>query len=270
MFKSLYRSQSHPDRRLNETVMNGKGVIVTVIILILYQTVIADGLGYALVWFNQVMGTSFGMVELNLAVELFTMALLVFFFGRFYWENLVTFFREFKAVYIWAPLACYAISMAGNMVVQIILMMIRGESQSTSNNDAINDMLVQSPLQVILITVILAPILEETIFRAGLCRSLTSNKNYFVKAIGFIISVSIFAFMHVYQFAFFATDASGAVYLTFNANEFLSILSYLPMSIALAVCSYLCKNFWGSVICHMLTNGIAVTLMLLMSLMEHI
>lgn len=268
MFKSLYRIQEHPDRRFGEAVMNGKGAIVIILILLLYQTVIAEGLSYAIWWFNMLMGTNFGVVELNLAVELATISLLVFFFGRFYWVNLKNFFREFKAVYIWAPIACYAIALAGNMVAQMILMLIRGESQSTTNNDIINDMLLQSPLQIILVTVILAPILEETIFRAGLCRSLTSHKNYFVKAIGFIISVFIFAFMHVYQYAFFATDASGAVYLTFNANEFLSILSYIPMSISLAVCSYICKNFWGSVICHMITNGIAVALLLLMNLAE--
>ena len=35
-----------------------------------------------------------------------------------------------------------------------------------------------------------------------------------------------------------------------------------------AVCATVCKNFWGSVMCHMLTNGVAVSLMLLLMLFK--
>lgn len=269
MFKSLYKTCEHPDRKYGETVLNAKGAIVALLIFIFYQFILAEILSFALSWSNQIMGTNFGTIELNLFLQITTIVIMLFFFGRFYWENLKTFFKEFKAVYIWAPIACYAISLAGNMVVQILLMIIRGgEMQTTSNNTLVNDMLLQNPVPMILVTVIFAPLVEETIFRAGLCRPMTASKNYFVKALGFIISAGVFALMHVWQFAFFATDANGAIYLTFNANEFLSILTYLPMAICFAVCSYLCKNFWGSVICHAMSNAIAVVLMLLLSLMQ--
>ncbi len=267
MFKSLFKTYEHSDRRLGEAVLNAKGAIIAVIIYILSQTVIGEVLVYAMGWSNENMGTNFGSVELNLVLQLITTALLLFFLARFYWENLKTFFKEFKLVYLWAPIACYVISLAGNMAVQMLLFLIRGNIESTSNNNLVSDMVATNPIPMILVTVIFAPLVEETIFRAGLCRPLTASKNIFVKILGFAISVFIFALLHVYQYAFFATDANGATYLTFNADEFLSILTYIPMGVGFAACSYLCKNFWGSVICHMITNGVAVSLMILLSLL---
>ena len=125
-------------------------------------------------------------------------------------------------------------------------------------------LLSQYPLQLILLTVVVAPITEEAIFRAALSRPMTAAKSGLVKAIGFTLSIFLFAFFHIYQYAFFTTDASGAVYLTFNFDEFLSILVYIPMSIGLTLCSCLGKNYWCSVICHFITNSTAVLLMLAM------
>lgn len=267
MFSSFYRMQKHDDRRLEEAVLNWKGVFFMLLVVVLQQG-LAEGLSYAFNYTNTYYGTNFGNMELNLFLDLGTLAMMVFFFGRFYWENLKRLFTEFKAVYLWAPIACYFTAMAGSYVVQILLFLIRGEIQDTSNNEIVTDMLMEYPWQLLLLTVFVAPITEESIFRAALCRSMTSHKNILVNIIGCVLSVSLFSLMHVYQFAFFATDASGITYLTFNANEFLSILSYIPMAVAFVACSYLCKNFWGSVACHMITNGVAVGVMLLTSLLN--
>lgn len=263
----MYKTCEHPDRKIGEAVLNVKGVIVSLIIYLLSETVLLYGLGYIIRWVNDSFGTNFGNVELNVAYQLITIVLLVVFLGRFYWENLKAFFKEFKAVYVWAPIVCYILAFFGNIIANVLLTIIRGDV-STSNNETINEMMMQNPVPMILVAVVLAPILEETIFRAALSRSMTASKNYFVKALGFVIPVFLFALLHVWQYAFLGTNADGGVYLTFNANEFLSIISYIPMGIGFGLCSYLCKNFWGSVFCHMLNNGIAVLMMILMSMMN--
>lgn len=268
MFQSLYRIQQYPDRRYGEAVLNWKGAVIMILVWI-SQQFIAEAVNIMIYFINANFNRNYGMVELNLFTDLATLGLLIFFFGRFYWENLRAFFKEFKGIYIGAPILCYIGAMFLNYIVQMILYMIRGSAESTSNNELVGDLLVQQPLTLILLTVGLAPIIEESIFRAGLFRPMSTSKNYFVKSLGYILSVFFFALMHVYQYAFFATDANGAVYLTFNANEFLSILVYIPMAIGFAVCAVFCKNFYGSVICHMITNGIAVTLMLLLSLLQN-
>ena len=267
MFKSLYKTHEHPNRRIGESVLNFKGVIVTLIVYILSNTVLLYGMGYAIKWLNGNFGTSFGNLELNLAYQLVTMGLLILFIGRFYWDNLKAFFKEFKAIYVWLPIVCYLFAFVGNIVASIILLLIRGEA-STSNNEAVNGMLAENPVATIVVAVILAPILEETVYRAALSRPMTASKNYFVKTLGFVIPVFLFALLHVWQYAFLGTDANGGIYLTFNANEFLSIISYIPMGISFVVCSYFCKNFWGSVFCHILNNSLAAGMMILMSMIN--
>ena len=203
-----------------------------------------------------------GVMEVNMIVNAGALLLMVFFFGGFFWNNLKSFFREFKAIYIWLPITCYFCSTIANVIIQMVLAMVRGELQSTSNNAIVMQLAEQYPLQIILLAVIIAPITEESVFRAALSRSMTASRRGWIRVLGVVLSVFLFAFFHVYQFVFFATDASGAIYLTFNMNEFLSILVYLPMAIGFVLCSYLGKNYWCSVFCHMLTNGIAVLLML--------
>jgi len=259
MFKSLYRLHQNEGRLQPEAVLNGKGVIVMLLIFLAQQfgaegiALLADRMGYTL-----------GLMEINMIVDIGALILMVLFFGRFFFENLKNFFKEFKAIYIWLPIVCYFCSTFANVLVNLILGMIRGELQGTSNNELVIEMLNKDPIPLILLTVVFAPILEESVFRAALSRPMTAHRNWFIKTLGFVLSVALFAFMHVYQFVFFATDASGAVYLTFNANELLSIAVYIPMAIGLTVCSALGKNYWCSVICHVITNGFAVGLMLLM------
>lgn len=266
MFKSFYRIQDHEDRRLGEAVLTGKGVFFMLLVWVLQQ-VLAEVMAYFSDSIGAALGMEIGIMELNFAVDIAALVLMLFFFARFYWENLKRVFKEFKAVYIWAPLACYAMALVGNMVVSVLLLLIRGEVQEASNNQIVGDMLQEYPWQLIVLTVAVAPFIEESLFRAALCRSMTARGKVLGHIFGCLLSVGLFSLMHVYQFAFLGTNPDGTVFLTFNANEFLSILNYIPMAVAFVACSYLCRNFWGSVVCHMITNSIAVVIMLLSSLL---
>ena len=258
MFKSLYRQHQNNVRLQPEAVLTGKGVIV-MLLLFLVEQLAAEGLSVL----SQLFNLNLGLMEINMIINCGVLLLMFLFFGGFFIENLKNFFREFKAVYIWLPIVCYFCSSIANLIIQIILGLVRGEIQNTSNNALVMQLINQYPLQLIVLTVLIAPITEEAVFRAALSRSMTASSKSWVKVMGFVLSIFFFAFFHIYQFAFFATDASGAVHLTFNLNEFISILVYVPMAVGLTLCSFFGKNYWCSVICHMLTNGIAVMLMLL-------
>ena len=259
MFKSLYRLHRNTDRLQPEAVLTGKGVFV-MLLLFLAEQLGAECLSLLIGLYD----LPLGVMEINVIVNGGVMLLMFLFFGSFFIHNLKTFFSEFKAIYIWLPVACYFCATFANVVIQLLLAIARGELQNTSNNAIVMQLLGQYPIQIILLTVLSAPITEESVFRAALCRPMTASAKTWVRVMGFVLSIFFFAFFHVYQFAFFATDASGAVYLTFNFNEFLSILVYMPMAAGLAVCSFFGKNYWCSVVCHMLTNGIAVLMLLLM------
>ena len=258
MFKSLYRMHQNSDRLLPEAVLTGKGVFVMLLIF-LGEQLGAEAISLLAKLYN----LPLGIIGINMIVNVGSLLLMILFFGGFFWNNLKTFFREFKAIYIWLPITCYFCSTIANVIIQMILAFVRGEFQNTSNNALVMQLFGQNPLQLILLAVIIAPITEEAVFRAALSRSMTASNRYWVRSLGFILSIFLFSFFHIYQFTFFATDATGAVYLTFNLNEFFSILVYIPMAIGMTLCSFFGKNYWCSVFCHMMTNGIAVLLMFL-------
>jgi Predicted protease of the Abi (CAAX) family len=253
MFKSLYRLHQNEGRIQPEAVLNFKGVLVMILIFLAEQlgadgiAILADRMGYTV-----------GLMELNLMVNAAAMVLLLLFFGRFLLESLKNFFREFKAIYIWLPIACYFCSTLANIIVNLILGMVRGKLQATSNNELVLDMLSKNPLPLVLLTVFFAPIIEEAVFRAAICRPLTAHRNWFVKTLGFGLSVLLFSLMHVLPYILAAADTASAL------DELLSIVVYIPMAIGLTLCAVLGKNYWCSVICHMLTNGMAVGLALLL------
>ena len=257
MFKSLYRMHRNNDRLQPEAVLTSKGVFVMLLIFLAEQLA-AEVISILIGLYN----LPLGIMEINMIVNGGALLLMFLFFGGFFISNLKTFFSEFKAIYIWLPIACYFCATIANIVIQLILAVVRGELQTTSNNALVMQLVQQYPWQLLILTVIIAPITEEAVFRAALSRSMTASSRNGIKVLGFVLSVFLLAFFHIYQFAFFATDASGAMYLTFNFNEFLSILVYLPMAIGMAICSYFGKNYWCSVVCHMLTNGISVMLMI--------
>ena len=257
MFKSLYRMHQNSDRIQPEAVLTGKGAFVMLLIF-LGEQLAAEVISV----FTALYSLPLGVMEINMIVNGGAMLLMFLFFGGFFIRNLVNFFKEFKSIYIWLPVACYFGATTANIIIQIMLAVVRGEFHNTSNNALVMQLLSQYPIPLLLLTVVIAPITEEAIFRAALSRSMTASSRTWVKVLGFVLSVFLFSFFHIYQFAFFATDASGAVYLTFNFNEFLSIIVYFPMAIGLTLCSFFGKNYWCSVICHMLTNGIAVFMIL--------
>ena len=236
MFQSLYRLYQNPGRIQPEAVLTGKGAFAMLMIF-LGEQLAAEAIAVLI----QLYRLPLGVMEINLIVNGGGLLLMLLVFGGFFLENIKSFFR---------------------VIIQVVLALVRGEFQNTSNNELVMQMLYQYPAALVLLTVIIAPITEEAVFRAALSRSMTVSGRAWVKALGFVLSIFFFAFFHVFQFVFFAIDASGAVYLTFNFNEFLSILVYIPMAVGLAVCSYFGRNYWCSVLCHMLTNGIAVFLML--------
>lgn len=253
MFKSLYRMHRNEDRIQPEAVLTGKGVFVMLLIF-LSEQLAAQGISALITLFD----LPLGVMDVNLIVNGGAMLLMFFFFGGFFIENLKSFFREFKAIYVWLPLTCYFCSTMANVMIQVMLAFVRGEFQNTSNNALVIELINKYPLQLLLLTVLIAPITEEAVFRAAFCRPMTASGKGWLTVLGFVISILLFSFFHIYQFAFFEADPSGAVHLTFNFNEFLSILVYIPMSVGLALCSFFGRNYWCSVVCHMLTNAIAV------------
>lgn len=135
---------------------------------------------------------------------------------------------------------CYGLILVGNWLANLLFMQI-GLSDS-ANNEAVIEMMHADFGPVAAMTVFLAPIVEESIFRAAIFGPIR-RKN---RMLAYIVSMLLFSLYHVWAYAL---D---------DPRELLYILEYLPASLLLARCYERTNSIWGSIFLHMLNNGITM------------
>lgn len=114
------------------------------------------------------------------------------------------------------------------------------------NDSAVMDMVDINRRSVFVIGVLLAPIVEETIFRGGIFGSIRPKS----RLLAYAASIALFSLYHVWQFAFFYNDLR---YLIFA-------LQYIPISLTLCWCYDRSGSLWTSIALHMTFNLIGIML----------
>lgn len=137
-------------------------------------------------------------------------------------------------------LSC-ALYWALNYVVSFIMPLLL-QSVSNPNSAAVNDSLSADPSMTMIVTVLLAPIAEETMFRGALFGTIRKKS----RIAAYIVSVLLFAFYHLWAFA-----------LVGDWRVFIYMLQYFPAGIALAWCYEHAGTLVTPVVLHALINLIA-------------
>lgn len=143
-----------------------------------------------------------------------------------------------------------------NIINQILK--IQGE---TTNQEAINK-LVQSPYLPLMVitTIVFAPFVEELIFRKVLCEVI-EQKKYLPSWFIIILSGFLFASIHVIIPMISALIGGNGIWSALS--EFLYIIPYLTMGIALSFVYYRSnKNIWVVITIHAINNLFALLIML--------
>lgn len=117
-----------------------------------------------------------------------------------------------------------------------------GENPNTS---AIFEQVRLNRGQVIVISVLLGPVVEETLFRGVVFGGIRQKS----RAAAYIVSFLVFAFYHLWS-AVLAGPSWGLL---------LTALEYLPASLALGWCYERSGSVWGPIILHCLINVVSVT-----------
>ncbi len=142
--------------------------------------------------------------------------------------SLVGYFQYFMLV--------YAMSAA--------FMLITKQSGINPNSAAVSEQISSNSKAMILSTVVLAPIVEETLFRGALF-GLIRRKN---RVAAFIVSYLFFSVYHLWAYALEGISPIFVFYL----------LQYLPGSYILARCYEKSGTIWSPVMLHMMINGVSV------------
>ncbi len=125
-----------------------------------------------------------------------------------------------------------------------ILSLLNVQSAANPNNEAVTRQISRHWETMVVSTVLLAPIVEETLFR-GVLFGLIRKRN---RAAAYTISFLFFSFYHLWTYTLGGFDIRFIFYM----------LQYLPGSIALARCYEKSGTIWAPVILHMVINSASV------------
>ena len=160
--------------------------------------------------------------------------------------------RSFRAIRFWelvqAVILGFVLYYAGSFVLTWLLNLI-GLQIPNFNNDAVQTLISENRIVMLIATVILAPMVEETLFR-GLLFGVIRRKS---RIAAYAVTILTFALMHVWQYAF--------------ANPWqqvlLSAVPYIPAGIALGWTYEKSNTVWAPIFLHMLVNAVAFGLLTL-------
>ncbi len=160
--------------------------------------------------------------------------------------------REFDPLYD-HPFHCLGTLLSGYGLwfvmtfVVASVMTVLGMTEDAPNDAAVDELAKQAYNATMVLSVIVAPILEETLFRGVLFQALC-GKN---RIVAYVVNVLVFGFIHVWQFALIYWDLS---YLLF-------IIQYIPISFALVWVYDRSGSLWTSIFFHMSNNFIAMKIL---------
>ena len=111
------------------------------------------------------------------------------------------------------------------------------------NNEAVAGMAVDRPGMTFAMTVLLAPLVEEPLFRGVLFGGLRRKS----RAAAYAVSIVFFSLYHVVNYLSY-----GAIYALYG-------IIYIPSAFMLCLCYEQSDSIWSSVFLHMLVNGVAIS-----------
>ena len=127
-----------------------------------------------------------------------------------------------------------------------MLLVACGLAEDSANNREAIALLKAERGPMIAATVLVAPIVEELLFRAGLF-GLIRHKS---RAAAYAVSALAFCLYHVWSFALE------------DPRQLLYILEYLPGALLLARCYERTDSIWASMLLHAFSNGVSLWLIL--------
>ena len=152
------------------------------------------------------------------------------FFGQSFWE------------FLQACILGFVFYQAGTWAVQFAVTKLGGTIE-LYNNDAVTGLALQNRYVMLAVSVVLAPIIEETLIRGLVFGSIRMAS----RPLAYITAIFVFTMMHNWQY--FGLHPLGAVLL--------SCLAYVPASAALCWTYEKAGTIWASITIHAIINAIS-------------
>lgn len=208
-----------------------------------YLPVYVALLGVALTWLNEKLGLHLTDLQINIAYFVINCVFTWIIFHNFL-------LRSFRSIRFWdlvqALILGFVLYYVGNFLLSLLMGWL-GVEIPQFNDEAVMDLAAQNETVMIVCAVVLAPMVEETLMR-GLVFGTIRRKS---RILAYIVSMLLFAAIHVWQFAFFHDWQ----------QILLAAVAYLPAGIALGWTYEKSNTIWAPILLHMTINGISFGVM---------
>jgi len=138
----------------------------------------------------------------------------------------------------------YGLMLLMNFAVNTVLIAV-SMTMENPNNAAVYGMAKTEYNKILVLSVFLAPIVEEVIFRGAIFGALREKG----RLLAYLVSVSLFAIYHVWG------------YLAIDWRYLIFFFQYVPISYLLCRIYERTSSIWSSIFLHMLVNAVSVNLM---------
>lgn len=137
-------------------------------------------------------------------------------------------------------ISCYGMMLCFNFVLGMLLSFL--PLGTNPNNDSVMALAKEDYGYMAAMTIFLAPLVEELLFRAGIF----GLARRYSRRWAYVIGIAVFAVYHIWPYAM-----AEPVYWLF-------VIQYIPAGYLLCSCYERSATIWGSIFFHMLTNAISL------------
>ncbi len=211
----------------------------------IYLPVYVFLLSLILPWAFRILGWEMTGLRLNTCYFCINFALILLIFHKFLWSSLCGIMRKFWP-FVQAVILGFALYYAAMLLLGVIYGWL-APGYANPNDAAVGTMASMNYGAVVVFTVALAPIVEETLMRGLIFGSIQRKSRIWA----YIVSILAFAAIHIWQF--FGTTETGTLVL--------AALQYLPAGIALGWTYEKAGNICAPILLHMVINAISMGLM---------
>ena len=196
-------------------------------------------------WLSNLLGLQLTDLQLNVCYFVLNCIFVWIIFHNFL-------IRSFRSIRFWelvqAVILGFCLYYAGNLAFSWIIRLL-DLSITSFNDETIMGLISQNKWVMVICSVLLAPIVEETLVR-GLLFGVLRRQS---RILAYVVTIIFFAVMHVWQYL-----------LVYDFKSvLLAALQYIPASIALGWTYEKSNTVWAPIFLHMLVNAVAFGLLTL-------
>jgi len=197
-------------------------------------------LGWGIQWLSELLGLGLTELQINVAFFVINCVMIWVIFHNFL-------IRSFRAIRFWelvqALILGFCLYYAGNLLFGWIVSLL-DLTITSFNDETILGLISQNKWVMVICSVLLAPIVEETLVR-GLLFGVLRRQS---RILAYVVTIIFFSVIHVWQYLL--------VY-DFKA-VLLAALQYIPAGIALGWTYEKSNTVWAPIFLHMTINAISM------------